>query len=183
MVSSVVLWMVNLVVPVFTKAELLNHLVEGWKLYFHNGVRRWYVYRGAHGRKIISASLTSLCEKLYRELSEGHEPVPAAEVQRRRWQGQTIEGIAEDVGLSRGAVYNALEKKPGDMVKPREKRKQVAIEKPVPEESAEAGSQKEEKPDGNPLNPLIAVGILIGVPLGILSLWLFGNLAAGKLKI
>jgi len=175
--------MVNLAVPVFTKAELLDHLGEGWKLYFHKGVRRWYVYRGAHGRKVVNASLASLCEKLYRELSEGREPVPAAEVQRRRWQGQTIEGIAEDVGLSRGAVYNALEKKPGDVVKPREKRKQVATEETVPKELAEADSQKEEKPDGNPLNPLIAVGILIGVPLGILSLWLFGNLAAGKLKI
>jgi len=182
MVSSVVLWMVNLAVPVFTKAELLDHLGEGWKLYFHNGVRRWYVYRGAHGRKVVNASLTSLCEKLYRELSEGHEPVPAVEVQRRRWQGQTIEGIAEDLGLSRGAVYNALEKKPGDMVKPREKLKQVAIEETVPEEQTEASSHEEERFDSNPLNPLIVAGVLIGIPLGIIALWLLGNLATGKLK-
>ena len=175
--------MVNLAVPVFTKAELLDHLGEGWKLYFHKGVRRWYVYRGAHGRKVVNASLASLCEKLYRELSEGREPVPAKEVQKRRWQGQTIEGIAEDLGLSRGAVYNALEKKPGDMVKPREKRKQVATEKTVPEEQTEADIPEKEKFDSNPLNPLIAVGVLLGVPLGILSLWFFGNLAAGKLKM
>jgi len=174
----------EIVVPVFTKAELLDHLGEGWKLYFHNGVRRWYVYRGAHGRKVVNASLASLCEKLYRELSGGRELVPAREVQRRRWQGQTIEGIAEDVGLSRGAVYNALEKNPNDVVKPREKRKQAATEKTVPEEEqAEASSHEEEKFDSNPLNPLIAVGILIGVPLGILTLWFFGSLAAGKLKI
>jgi hypothetical protein len=169
-------------VPVTTKEELLDHLDKGWKLYFHKNVRRWYVYRGARHRKIVSASLEDICEQLYRELSGGREPVPASEVQQRRWQGQPIEGIAEDLNISRGAVYNALEKNPGDIVKPRERLQRVAIEETVPEESAEADSHEEEKLDGNPLNPLIFAGILVGVPLGILSLWFLGNLAAGKLK-
>jgi hypothetical protein len=111
----------DLGVPVATKEELLDHLGKGWKLYFHKTVRRWYVYRGARHRKIVSATLENICEQLYRELRGGREPVSALEVQERRWQGQPIEVIADDVGLSRGAVYNALEKNPGDIVKPREK--------------------------------------------------------------
>jgi hypothetical protein len=170
------------IVPVSTKAELLDHLDKGWKLYFHKTVRRWYVYRGARHRKIVSASLENICEQLYRELSGGREPIPALEVQERRWQGQPIEGIAEDLDISRGAVYNALEKNPGDIVKPREKPRGVATEETVPEESAEADSHEKEKLDSNPLNSLIVAGILVGVPLGILSLWFLGNLAAGKLK-
>jgi hypothetical protein len=171
------------IVPVATKAELLDHLGKGWKLYFHKTVRRWYVYRGARHRKIVSASLENLCEQLYRDLSGGREPVPALEVQERRWQGQLIEGIASDMGISRGAVYNALEKNPGDVVKPRERVQYVATEETVLEETAEAESHDEEKLDGNPLNPLIVGGILVGVPLGILALWFLGNVAAGKLKI
>jgi hypothetical protein len=104
-------------VPVTTKEELLDHLGEGWKLYFHKTVRRWYVYRGARHRKIVSATLENLCQQLYREISESCKPVPASEIQKRRWQGELIEGIARDMGLSRGAVYNALEKNPGDVVK------------------------------------------------------------------
>ena len=172
----------DLRVPVLNREELLNHLDKGWKLYFHKGVRRWYVYRGARGRRIVSAGLENLCEQLYRELSGGREPVPASEVQERRWQGQPLEGIASDVGLSRGAVYSALEKNPDDIVKPREKLRHVATEGTVPEESTEADSQEEEKLDSNPLNSLMVAGILIGVPLGILSLWFLGNLTAGKLK-
>jgi hypothetical protein len=172
----------DLRVPVTTKEELLDHLGKGWKLYFHKTVRRWYVYRGARHRKIVSATLENLCEQLYRELSGGREPVPALDVQERRWQGQPIEGIAEDVGLSRGAVYNALEKNPDDMVKPREGLQRVAIEERVSGESAEADSHEEEKLDSNPLNSLIVAGILVGVPLGIFALWFLGNLAAGKLK-
>jgi hypothetical protein len=169
-------------VPVTTKEELLDHLGKGWKLYFHKTVRRWYVYRGARHRRIVSASLENLCEQLYRELSGGREPVPALEVQQRRWQGQLIEGIASDVGLSRGAVYNALEKNPDDMVKPRERLQSIATEETIPEEAAEADSHEEEKLESNPMNSLIVGGILVGVPLGILSLWFLGNLAAGKLK-
>jgi hypothetical protein len=170
-------------VPVATEAELLDHLGKGWKLYFHKTVRRWYVYRGARHRKIVSAGLEDICKQLYRELSGGREPVPALEVQERRWQGQPIEGIAEDLDISRGAVYNALEKNPGDMVKPRERPQRVASEGTVSEGSAEADSHEKEKLDGNLMNPLIVAGILIGVPLGILSLWFLGNLATGKLKI
>jgi len=173
----------DLIVPVATKSELLDHLGKGWKLYFHKTVRRWYVYRGARDRKIVSASLENICEQLYRELSGGREPVPALEVQERRWQGQPIEDIADDVGLSRGAVYNAFEKNPDDMIKPRERLQHVAIEERVSEEAAEADSHEEEKLDSNPLNSLIVAGILIGVPLGILALWFLGNLAAGKLKM
>jgi hypothetical protein len=173
----------DLRVPVTTKAELLDHLDKGWKLYFHKTVRRWYVYRGARDRRIVSASLENICEQLYRDLSGSREPVPALDIQERRWQGQPIEGIASDVGLSRGAVYNALEKNPDDMVKPRERLQRVAIEETVPEEAAEADSHEEEKLDSNLLNSLIVAGIFIGVPLGILSLWFFGNLVAGKLKI
>jgi hypothetical protein len=172
----------NLRMPVTTREELLDCLDKGWKLYFHKTLRRWYVYRGARDRKIVSATLENLCEQLYRELSGGREPVPASEVQERRWQGQPIEGIAEDLDISRGAVYNALEKNPDDMVKPREKPRSVATEETVPEEAAEADHHEEEKLDGNPLNSLIVAGILVGVPLGILSLWFLGNLAAGKLK-
>jgi hypothetical protein len=173
----------DLRVPVTTKAELLDYLDKGWKLYFHKTVRRWYVYRGARDRKIVSASLENLCEQLYRELSGGREPVLALEVQERRWQGQPIEGIADDVGLSRGAVYNALEKNPGDMVKPRERVQRVAIEERVSEEAAEAGRHEGETLDINPLNSLIVAGILVGVPLGIFALWFLGNLAAGKLRM
>jgi hypothetical protein len=172
----------DLRVPVTTKEELLNHLDKGWKLYFHKTLRRWYVYRGARHRKIVSATLENLCEQLYRELSGGREPVSALEVQERRWQGQPIEGIAEDLDISRGAVYNALEKNPGDIVKPRERLQHIATEGTVPGEAAEADHHEEEKLDGNPLNSLIVAGILVGVPLGILALWFFGNLAAGKLK-
>jgi hypothetical protein len=170
-------------VPVATKAELLDHLGRGWKLYFHKTVRRWYVYRGARDRRIVSASLENLCEKLYRELSGGREPVPALEVQERRWQGQPIECIAEDLDISRGAVYNALEKNPDDIVKPREKLQHIATEETVPEESAEADSHEKEKLDSNPLTSLMVAGILVGVPLGIIALWFLGNLAAEKLKI
>jgi len=170
-------------VPVTTKEELLDHLGKGWKLYFHKTVRRWYVYRGARHRKIVSATLENLCQQLYRELSGGREPIPALEVQERRWQGQPIDGIAEDLDISRGAVYNAFEKNPDDVVKPRERLQHGAIEERVSEEAAEADSREEEKLDSNPLNSLIVAGILVGVPLSILSLWFFGNLAAGKLKI
>jgi DNA-binding transcriptional regulator YhcF (GntR family) len=132
----------DLRVPVATEAELLDHLGKGWKLYFHKTVRRWYVYRGARDRKIVSASLENLCEKLYRELSGGREPVLALEVQERRWQGELIEGIASDMGLSRGAVYNALEKIPV-IVKPREKPRGVATEETAPEGAAEADRAKD----------------------------------------
>jgi hypothetical protein len=172
----------DLRVPVTTKEELLDHLDRGWKLYFHKSVRRWYVYRGARHRKIVSATLENLCEQLHSELSGERQPVPALEVQERRWQGQPIEGIASDVGLSRGAVYNALEKNPDDIVKPRERLQRVTTRETAPEISREADSHEEEKLDGNPLNSLIVAGILVGVPLGILSLWFLGNLAAGKLK-
>jgi hypothetical protein len=169
-------------VPVTTKEELLDYLDKGWKLYFHKTVRRWYVYRGAGDRRIVSATLENLCKRLYRELSGGREPVPALEVQERRWQGEHIEGIASDMGISRGAVYNALEKNPGDVVKPRERVQYVATEERVCEVSAEADSHEEETLDNNSLNSLIVAGILVGVPLGIFSLWFLGNLAAGKLK-
>jgi hypothetical protein len=171
----------DLGVPVTTKEELLDHLGKGWKLYFHKTVRRWYVYRGARHRNIVSASLENICEQLYRELRGWREPVSALEVQERRWQGQPIEGIAEDLDISRGAVYNALEKNPADIVKPRERLQQVATEETVSEESAEADSHEKEKLDSNPMT-LIVAAILIGIPLGILSLWFLGNLAAGKLK-
>lgn len=87
------------------------------------------------------------------------------------------------MGLSRGAIYNAFEKNPGDIFKPRERLQPVATEERVSEESPEADSHEEEKLDSNPLNTLIVAGILIGVPLGIFSLWSLGNLAAGKLKM
>jgi hypothetical protein len=173
----------DLRVPVSTRSELLDHLGKGWKLYFHKTVRRWYIYRGARDRRIVSASLENICEQLYRELSRGREPVPALEVQERRWQGQPIEGIAEDLDISRGAVYNALEKNPRDLIKPRERLQFIATEETVPEETAEANSHEDEMLNGNLLNPLIVGGILVGIPLGITALWFLGNLAAGKLKI
>lgn len=170
-------------VPVTTREELLDCLDKGWRLYFHKTLRRWYVYRGARDRRIVSASLANLCERLYRELRGRHEPVPASEVRERRWQGQPVEGIMSDLGLSRGAVYNALEKNPGDMVKPRERLQQVATEEKAPNETANADSHKKETFDSNTLNTLIVGGILVGIPLSIFALWFLGNLAAGELKI
>jgi hypothetical protein len=173
----------DFIVPVTTEAELLDYLGKGWKLYFHKTVRRWYVYRGSRHRKIVSATLENLCEQLYTELSGGRESVPALEVQERRWQGQPIEGIADDVGLSRGAVYNALEKNLGYVIKPRERAQSIVTEETALEETAEARSHEEEKLEDNLLNPLIVGGILVGIPIGFLALWFLGNLAAGKLKV
>jgi len=169
-------------VPVSTGEELLNLLSEGWRLYFHKVVRRWYVYRGARDRMIVSAKLEDLCNKIYKKLRGESEPVPALDIQESRLQGQPIEDIASDVGLSRVAVYNALDKKPDDVTKPRE-RSQLAVPETVLEERDVGVNVDEESQSSNPLGPLIVGGILVGIPLSIFALWFFGNLTTGKLKV
>lgn len=167
--------------PVSTGEELFDLLGEGWRLYFHKVVRRWYVYRGARDRMIVSAKLEDLCNKIYKKLRGESEPVPALEIQESRLQGQPIEDIASDVGLSRVAVYNALDKKPDDVTKPRERGQFVASETVL--EKKVGVNVDEESQGSNPLVPLIVGGILVGIPLSIFALWFLGNLTTGKLKV
>ncbi len=167
--------------PLSTEEELRSHLDAGWRPYFHKGVRRWYLYRGARDRKIVSARLEGLCDRIYKRWKGENEPIPALEIQESRLQGQPIEGITSDMGLSRGAVYNALDKKPSDVIKPRERVQFVAPETAL---EKDVGAKAEEESQGsNPLGPLIVGGILMGIPLSIFALWFLGNLTTGKLKI
>ncbi|MDH7477720.1 MAG: hypothetical protein QHH17_04985, partial [Candidatus Bathyarchaeota archaeon] len=109
------------------------------------------------------------------------EAVPALEIQESRLQGQPIEDIASDMGLSRVSVYNALDKKPGDMTKPRE-RGQLVVPETVLEKDVGANVDKESQ-SGNPPGSLLVGGVLVGIPLGIFALWFLGNLTTGKLKV
>jgi len=166
---------------VSTQEELWSRLQEGWRLYFHKGVGRWYIYRGTHDRKIVSPSLEGLCQRIYKKLKGENQPIPASVIQESRLQGQPIEDIASNLGLSKDAVYNALDKSPSDIIKARERLQQGASEATI-EKTAEP-DYSEERPNGDLLNPIMVGGILVGVPLSILALWFFGNLATGKLEI
>jgi len=130
---------------------------------------------------IVSAKLEDLCNKIYKKLRGESEAVPALEIQASRLQGQPIEDIVSDVGLSRVAVYNALDKKPDEVTKHRESGQLV-----VPESVLErdVGVNVDEESQGsNPLGPLIVGGILVGIPLSIFALWFIGNLTTGKLEV
>lgn len=85
------------------------------------------------------------------------------------------------MGSSRGAVYNALQKNPGDRLKLREKFQRIAQRKQPLTKLKQTAMKK--RLDSNPPNSLIVGSILVGVPLSILALWFFGDLATGKLKM
>ncbi|MGQ9543657.1 MAG: hypothetical protein ACUVTM_06205 [Candidatus Bathyarchaeia archaeon] len=109
------------------------------------------------------------------------QPIPASVIQESRLHGQPIGDIASDLGLSKDAVYNALDKSPSDIIKPRERFQQGASEATI-EKTAEP-DYSAEGPNGDLLSSLMVGGILVGVPLSILALWFFGNLTTGKLEI
>ena len=166
---------------VSTQEELWSRLQEGWRLYFHKGVGRWYIYRGTHDRKIVSPGLEGLCQRIYKKLKGENQPIPASVIQESRLQGQPIEDIASNFGLSKDAVYNALDKSPSDVTKPRER-----LHQGVPEATLEKTAEPdygEEGLNGDLLSSLMVGGVLVGVPLSILALWFFGNLTTGKLEI
>ena len=166
---------------VSTQDELWSRLQEGWRLYFHKGVRRWYIYRGTHDRKIVSPSLESLCQTIYKKLKGESQLIPASVIQESRLQGQLIEDIANDLGLSKDAVYNALDKSPSEIIKPREK-----LQEGVPGATIEKAAEPhygQEGPNGDLLSPIMVGGILVGVPLSVLALWFLGNLTTGKLDL
>jgi len=107
-----------------SEKELKDLLEQGWHLYYHSTQRRWYAFKDERlqGKKsrtmrIVDARLDKICEEL--KEAERKRGVPVGEIQEARWSGESIEGITEETGLSRTAVYNAFDKDPQETVLPR----------------------------------------------------------------
>jgi hypothetical protein len=76
----------------------------------------------AQRRHIIARELEQLASRVAAKLrAERRETVKARIVQEMRILGAPVEGIAEDTGLSREAVYAAFERKLEELMKPRVK--------------------------------------------------------------
>jgi hypothetical protein len=162
--------------PVSTEKELYELLSDGWKLYFHKTLRRWYVYRGAHDRKIVNPKLAQLCENLRKQLRKEIRPVSASEIQEMRFDGKTVEGIANEMGVCQRTVYNALERDARDVIRPRKRVQLTSFQTHEKDVSSSRIDVNEERQANNQLSPLIVGGILIGIPLSILAIWYLNNL-------
>jgi len=45
--------------------ELRGLLAQGWKLYQHAGVHRWYIHKGRKDWRIVAPRLDRVCEAIY----------------------------------------------------------------------------------------------------------------------
>ena len=137
---------------------------SGFKPYFHTRHRRWYLKKGRK-HEIVAREIEHLAAGLYARLRQQRPPVRAGDVQEKRRRGSTIRGIVEDTKLSRGAVYEALEKPPDTRVKPR---------LPDPPEPPEPPA--EEAAEGpRPEDLLVVASLLFGIPSAIIATWLISN--------
>jgi DNA-binding transcriptional ArsR family regulator len=143
---------------VSSEEELKSLLSQGYHLYKHRGVNRWYVYLG-EDRRIVDARLESVCETLHSERG-----VSAGEIQEMRYDGRTIADIASATGLDERTVSNALERSPDHVI--------------VSRARSQSGSNPPKEPqDFDALTPLIIVAAPF---IFTASLWAVGNLLMGS---
>ena len=121
-----------------TEGEVRSRLAEGWHLYYNAGQGRWYIGKGRENRDLVEKDLNEICQEIHGSLPKNEVSVGA--IQEKRCQGETIGEIAKETDLSERAVFNAMERDPCDVVKPREGRAAAA-----PEDGIVPGPSEEDR--------------------------------------
>lgn len=106
-------------VVVKTEEEFWSYVERGYTPYLMRSQNRWYVRRGQR-RHIIARKLEELARRVAAELTAKRgPPIRAGVIQEMRRRRALVEGIAEDTGVSRSAVYGAFERGREELVRPR----------------------------------------------------------------
>jgi hypothetical protein len=99
-------------VVVETREELMHLIRQGFKPYYHKGVKRWYLRKG-HVRHIIARSLDAEAGILAEKLRPTPRRVPeykVAEAVKMRLEGAPVSTIVEETGISRSTLYEKFDK-------------------------------------------------------------------------
>jgi DNA-binding NtrC family response regulator len=93
--------------------ELLKFVRDGYKPYYHRGVRRWYLRRGSK-RLLIDKGLEGVAEEIYlkfKELRDEEEMLRdelIKEAIKLRANGLTITEVIKLTGIPRSTLYRKL---------------------------------------------------------------------------
>ncbi len=99
-------------VTVKTKEELDALVRQGFKPYYHKGVRRWYLRKG-QTRHIIDRSLESEAKALAEKFEVAKRKIPeyrVAQAIKMRLEGIPVSAIVEETGIPRSTLYEKFEK-------------------------------------------------------------------------
>jgi DNA-binding NtrC family response regulator len=93
--------------------ELLKFVRDGYKPYYHRGVRRWYLRKGAE-RLLIDKELEGAAEEIHLKLKELRSEERTLrdelirEAIRLRAYGLTIAEVVKLTGIPRSTLYRKL---------------------------------------------------------------------------
>jgi hypothetical protein len=99
--------------------QLWEYVRKGYKPYLVKSVNRWYLRRGSE-RHIINRRLEPLARLIREKMLEmGLPTMPVSIIQDMRRAELLIQKISAATGLQKSTICTALEKKSGEVVKPR----------------------------------------------------------------
>jgi len=105
-------WYGGKMVTVKTKEELEALVQQGFKPYYHKGVRRWYLRKG-QTRHIIGRGLESEAKALAEKLEVAkrkNSDYKVAQAIKMRLEGIPVSAIVEKTGIPRSSLYEKFEK-------------------------------------------------------------------------
>jgi AAA+ ATPase superfamily predicted ATPase len=94
--------------------ELLRLVRDGYKPYYHRGVRRWYLRKEGNKRLLIGKELEGAAEEIHLKLKELRSEERALrdelikEAIRLRAYGLTIAEVVKLTGIPRSTLYRRL---------------------------------------------------------------------------
>jgi hypothetical protein len=93
-------------VTVKTREELEVLVSQGFKPYYHKGVRRWYLRKG-RTRHIIDRGLESEAKAIAEKLETTKHKIPdhkVAQAIKMRLEGMPVSAIVEETGIPRSTL-------------------------------------------------------------------------------